>query len=258
MRIVTFLASVRSLTVAVPGNAGMPMRKIVALIALTACGQSFEVASVKLNTVAAANTLIRLPGGERLRAANFPLLWLIGEAYHVPNRQISGLPEAMSRDSYDIEAKAENPVSREQMMVMLQHLLEARFKLAVRRETKEMKAQVLVVAKGGAKLDENRDGADFFLDRIGRSKFSFHNVPMTIFANALSAWVDDTVVDQTGLKGTYDFELMVMLERSDNPQDSNAASVYSALQEQLGLKLESRKGPVEMLVIDHIEKLSGN
>lgn len=232
------------------------MKEILALIALTASAQSFEVASVKVNTVPALNTMTRMPGGERLLVTNFPLLWLIGEAYHVPNRQIIGLPDF--REDYDIEAQADHPVSRDQMMVMLQHLLEDRFKLVVHRETKEMKAQALVVAKGGPKFQENQDRAAYFMERTGASKFTFRNVPITLFANALSAWVDDTVVDQTGLKGNYDFELSVRLERTQNPQDPNAPSVYTALQEQLGLKLESRRGPVQMLVIDHIEKLSGN
>jgi uncharacterized protein (TIGR03435 family) len=235
----------------------MGARVVLAAMAMAALrGQSFEVASMKVNTVEAPNTMTRLPGGERLRVTNFPLLWLIGEAYHVPNRQISGLPD--TKETYDIEAKADHPVSREQMMAMLQHLLEDRLKLTIHRETKEMKAQALVVAKGGPKFQENQDGAALFMDRTGTSKFSFRNMPMTLFANALSAWVDDTVVDKTGLKGNYDFELMVRLERTQNPQDPNAPSLYAGLQEQLGLKLESRKGPVEMLVIDHIEKLSGN
>ncbi len=105
---------------------------------------------MKLNTARGLATMTVLPGGERLVARNMPLIWLIGEAYRVPNRQISGLPE-MATENYDIEAKAERPVSRAQMMLMLRSLLEDRFKLVVRRETKEMSAHVLVVAKGGAK-----------------------------------------------------------------------------------------------------------
>jgi hypothetical protein len=82
-------------------------------------GQSFEVASVKLNTARGQATMTSLPGGERLVARNMPLVWLIGEAYLVPNRQISGLPDGMATENYDIEAKAERPVSRAQMMLML-------------------------------------------------------------------------------------------------------------------------------------------
>jgi bla regulator protein blaR1 len=241
----------------------------IALFALAAglvLGQSFEAATLKLNTVAQQNTVTVLPGGERLRVRNFPLLWLIGAAYRVPNLQIEGLPKEMATECYDIEAKAEHKSTRDQMMRMLQSLLEERFKLTVRRETKELKAQVLIVMKGGPKLDENQDGADLLMDRAGRSKWRFHNMPMSMFANVLSNWVGDTVVDGTGLSGNYDFTVEALLEgtgpgvregRELGP-DPNAPSVYKAVQEQLGLKLESRKGPVEMVVIDHIEKPSGN
>jgi uncharacterized protein (TIGR03435 family) len=228
-----------------------------------ACGQSFEVASVKLTTVPRQGFAITcLPGGERLRVTNIAPLWLIGAAYNVPVRQISGLPEEVAKDNYDIEAKAEHPVTRQQMMVMLRKLLEDRFKMVVRRETKEMKAQVLVAAKGGPKLDENQDGAEMFMDGIDRdkNKYGFRNVPMSTFVSGLANWVDDVVVDATGLAGTYDFTVQFTLARTgkETRGDPNGPSIYAALQEQLGLKLESRKVPVEMLVIDNIEKPAGN
>jgi hypothetical protein len=168
MRIVKFLASVRSLTVAVlmaAQGTAMPehaarrvtqMRRFIAVIALTACGQSFEVASVKLGKPPARSSFGPLAGGERYRAVNAPLNWLISEAYGVPMRQISGLPQAFSGDGYDIEAKADHPVNRDRMMAMVRTLLEDRFKLVVRRQTKEIKAYVLVVGKGGAKMEERR------------------------------------------------------------------------------------------------------
>jgi len=240
------------------------MRIATLLLASTlSSAQSFEVASIKPTTVARQNFAITcLPGGERLRVTNISPLWLIGAAYNVPVRQISGLPEEVEKDNYDIEAKADHPVNRQQMMLLLRHLLEDRFKLVVRRETKEMKAQVLVVAKGGPKLDENQDGAEMFMDGIDRSKnkYGFRNVPMSVFVSALSNWVDDVVIDGTGLTEAYDFTVQYTLERpGKEPRgDPNGPSIYAALQEQLGLKLESRKVPVEMLVIQHIEKLSGN
>ena len=205
-----------------------------------------------------------LPGGERLMARNMPLIWLIGEAYRVPNRQISGLPDGFG--NYDIEAKADRPVSRAQMMLMLRSLLEDRFKLVVRRETKEMNARVLVVAKGGPKMDENRDGAELAMRKISGNKMSYHNMRMSLFANVLAGAVDDTVVDGTGLTGSYDFTLeyysgpggVGVKEGREPAPDPNGASLEAALRDQLGLRLESRKGPVEMLIVDHIERLSGN
>ena len=241
------------------------MRKLIALIALTASAQSFEVASVKLGRPPARSSFGPQPGGERYRAVNAPLGWLISAAYGVPMRQISGLPQALSGDGYDIEAKAERPVNRDQMMRMLQHLLEDRFKLVVRREAKEMKAYVLVVAKGGSKIEASQ-GGDLAVQKVNASKTVYRNMAMPVFANLLAFPVDDTVVDQTGLSGTYDFTLNYMPERlgpgvlegREPGPDPNAPSLSTALQEQLGLKLESRKGPLEMLAIEHIEKLSSN
>jgi uncharacterized protein (TIGR03435 family) len=241
------------------------MKKMIGLIALTACGQSFEVASIKPGKPPAQSTMARSPGGERFIARNMPLLWLIGEAYQVSNRQISGLPPALN-DGYDIEAKADRPVSRDQMMLMLRSLLEDRFKLVVRRETRELRTHVLVVAKGGAKMDENRDGTDLFVRKVNASQSTYHNVSMPVLASFLAFPLDDTVVDRTELKGTYDFKLDYMpdhlgpgvLEGREPGPNPNAPPLETALEQQLGLKLESRKSPVEMLIVEHIEKLSVN
>jgi uncharacterized protein (TIGR03435 family) len=238
---------------------------LIVLVAGLSRGQSFEVASVKRNTDSGHNTMTCLPGGERFRVRNMPLLWLLGAAYDIPNRQISGVPEKMATETYDIEAKAERPVNREKMMIMLRTLLEDRFKLVVRRDTKELPAQVLMVAKGGPKIEENRDGAELSMDRVARSKWGFHNMPMSTFANVLAGFVDNTVVDGTALKASYDFTLEFALqlvgpgvrEGREPAPDPNGPSLSMGLQ-QLGLKLESRKGPVELLVVDHIERPAGN
>jgi bla regulator protein blaR1 len=243
--------------------------KIICLLCFTTglvFGQEFEVASVKPNTGRGQATMTSLPGGERLVARNMPLVWLIGEAYLVPNRQISGLPDGMGTENYDIEAKAGRPVSRAQMVVMLRSLLEERFRLVVRRETKELNTHVLVVAKGGVKMDENRDGGELAMRKINGNKMSYHNIPMSLFANVMAGAVDDTVVDGTGLKGNYDFTLeyysgpggVGVKEGREAAPDPNGSSLQTALREQLGLRLESRKGPVEMLMVEHIERLSGN
>lgn len=228
-------------------------------------GQSFEVASVKLSERKSLPTMGSLPGGDRFLARNMPLIWLIGEAYQISNHQISGLPDGMKTEQYDIEAKAERPSSRAQMTLMLRNLLEDRFKLAVRRETKELNARVLVVAKGGAKLDQNQDSGDLAITKISGNKTRYHNMPMSLFANVL-AGADDAIVDQTGLKGSYDFTLDYYrgpggrgVEEGREPApDANGPSLETALRQQLGLLLESRKGLVEALVIEHIERPSSN
>src|SRR5580698_3634082 len=175
------------------------MRKAVAVIALATGfvrGQSFEVASLKPGTPHTQSTMSPLPGGERFMARNMPLVWLVSAAYNVPMRQISGLSSELANQGYDIEAKAEHPVDREQMMRMLQILLEDRFKLVARREVKELKAQALVIAKDGVKMDVNRDGAELAMRKINGNKMSYHNMPMVLFANLLAFAVDDEVFDQ--------------------------------------------------------------
>jgi uncharacterized protein (TIGR03435 family) len=247
------------------------MRKAVAVIALATGfvrGQSFEVASLKPGTPHTQSTMSPLPGGERFMARNMPLVWLVSAAYSVSMRQISGLPSELANQGYDIEAKAEHPVDREQMMRMLKTLLEDRFKLVARRETRELKAHVLVIAMGGPKVAENRDGAELAMRKITGNKASYHNISMPQFANILAFddEVDDTVVDGTGLKGSYDFTLDYyrgpggagVKEGREPAPDPNGPSLETALRDQLGLKLELRKGPVEMLMIDHIERPSGN
>jgi uncharacterized protein (TIGR03435 family) len=147
----------------------------------------------------------------------------------------------------------------------MRSLLEDRFKLMVRREMKEISTHVLVVAKGVAKMNENHDGGKLAMRKISGNKMSYHNMPMSLFANVLAGAVDDTVVDGTGLKGSYDFTLeyysgpggVGVKEGREAAPDPNGPSLQMGLQ-QLGLKLESRRGPVEMLMVEHIARLSGN
>ena len=195
-----------------------------------------------------------------------PLLWLISSAYDVSIRQVSGLPDSFSSKSYDIEAKCAQPASREQMMKMLQALIEDRFKLRFRHETKELRVYVLTVAKGGAKLEENKDGADLEARNSGAGRESYRNFPMPIFANILAAHVADTVVDKTGLTSSYDFKLEFKPERAgDGASDGHepapnldGPSLFTALREQLGLELKRQIAQVELLVIEHIEEPSAN
>jgi len=247
-------------------RAGCHPALLALALASIVCGQAFEVASVRPSKPPAQSTMAVLPGGERFMARNMPLIWLISTAYGVPMRGIRGLPEELKDTGYDIEAKAERPVNRERMMIMLRSLLEDRFKLEVRRETREMKAVVLAVAKGGAKLEENQDGAELAIRKITGNKMSYHNVPLPVFANLLALAVDDLVVDRTGLKGSYDFTLDYYagpggrgVEEGREPApDANGPSIHKALREQLGLELESQRVPVEMLVVEHVERPRGN
>jgi uncharacterized protein (TIGR03435 family) len=232
---------------------------------------AFEVATIKLNTDTTRKPSIGpSPGGERFTARNMPLVWLIASAYDVSIRQISGLPPAFNSKSYDIDAKCPQRATRPQMMRMLQSLIEERFKLRLRHDTKELSVYVLTLAKGGPKLDEHKDGADLEARNSGAGRESYRNFSMPIFANILAAHVEDTVVDKTGLTGSYDFKLEFTPERvgqgaenrhepgHEPPPNLDGPSLFTALREQLGLELRRQTVAVDLLIIDHIEAPSEN
>jgi uncharacterized protein (TIGR03435 family) len=225
---------------------------------------AFEVASVKPNK--SGNGSSRFNSGHgRLTATNVSLKSCIYFAYGIKDYQISG-PEWLSSERYDITAKAASGVPDKQLMPMLQTLLQDRFKLRLHRQTKELPAYALVVGKGGPKLHEVETGPE--QDNAGRGRLSARKISMPRLAEILSRHMDRPVLDMTGIKGVFDLTLdyapddahSTMAPRgggaggiaTDSP---SGPSIFVALQEQLGLKLEARKGPVEILVIDYAEKV---
>ena len=236
--------------------------------AMWAPPQSFEVASVKPTAVSGGMSLNRLPGG-KFMAENASLGRLIEFAYNVRDYQISGGPKWQDSDGFDIVAKAESNNPRdEEFRTMVRKLLEERFKLALHRETKELLEYSLVINKGGPKLHLT----DKDVTRIsggGKGRTIFQKASMGTLAWNLSQRLGRTVVDRTGIQGAFDFALEWVPGEGEPrkkvdgvevplPADTSGPSIFSALQEQLGLKLESRKGPVEILVVDRAEKPSGN
>jgi uncharacterized protein (TIGR03435 family) len=161
---------------------------------------------------------------------------------------------------------------------MIQALLADRFKLQFHRETKELPTYVLVVAKGGPKFHESEvvEGPDkpkgTRMSMNGRGQFNLERAPMAALANQLAQVLGRSVIDKTGLPGNYDFELkwtpdestpgmarMAVGDGPPPPSDAGAGtSIFTALQDELGLKLESTKGPVEILVIERAQKASEN
>jgi uncharacterized protein (TIGR03435 family) len=253
---------------------GIRRPAIAILLVVSVFGQTprpaevFEVASVRPSTdLARKSSIGPRPGGKRF-TAHLPLLWLIASAYDISIRQVSGLPGALRSKLYDIEATCAQPSSRQQMMRMLQALLEDRFKLRLHRGKKDLTVFVLSVAKGGPKLVENKDGADLEARNSGVGREIYRNFPMSLFANILAGArdVDDTVVDRTGLRGSYDFTLEYTPERlgpgakdGNEPQPNpDGSSLFTALRDQLGLELRRQKVPVELITIDHIEEPSGD
>jgi bla regulator protein BlaR1 len=234
---------------------------------------SFEVASVKPGDPNNPQFSYRQPPGGRYIATNVTLQDLIGSAYAVPNPRMSGGPNWLGSDRFTIEAKAAAPLppwpeSNKQLSLMLQSLLEDRFKLAVHWETKEAAVYDLVVAKGGPKLKE-ADGAENSGFGMERGRIKSLALPLGYLASNLAYLLGRPVIDKTGLSAKYDYTLSYTPDASHAaalpppgpdaaPPDPNGPTIFTALQEQLGLRLESTKGPVDILVIDHVEKPDAN
>jgi len=219
----------------------------------------FEVASIKPAPPGAGNTTMKFEPGGRFRATGAPLNALIQLAYGVKDFQVSGRPtwaDSESYESYDVVAQpaAGVTLNRDQLKVAIQALLADRFKLKFHRETKDLPIYSLVVGKNGPKLTKNIDapgpGAT-----IGSGQLKGSKISMSILADLLAQLLDRTVRDDTGISGDFDVKL-----NWDPGQTANmdGPSIFTALQEQLGLKLNAQKGPVEILIIDSAERPSGN
>lgn len=240
------------------------------LIAFAQERPAFEVASVRAVKpgTQAEPTVEPSPGGLTIRSKN--LIGLLMWAYQIHEaNQISG-PDWILTQDFDITAKAAGPVSTDQLRLMLQTLLEERFKLELHREQKIVSLYSLVVDKNGAKMhevqEEPRNGASIGLaDGVVTFQMVNH---ISQLAQMLPSFLDGRPVeDKTGLTGVYEFTLNVELDADQMkrmPQSGMAftgfgytSGIFDAV-ERLGLKLESTKGPVEFLVIDHVEKPDAN
>jgi bla regulator protein blaR1 len=237
----------------------------------------FEVASIKPSNSADRRLLFNVQPGGRLTVANFTLKKLIQQAYDIKDFQISGgpggFPNWIGSDQFDITAKAEDSTDYKQLRLMLQSLLADRFQLVMRRDTKEMPTYALVLDKNGPKFKESAAESQSGMMRIRRGVVVNQGVGISQLAEELSNFLGRAVVDKTGLAGKYDVKLewqpdenqIAMFQNMGVPEgfgapapDANGPSLFAALQEQLGLKLESQKGPVEIFVIEHVERPSEN
>jgi uncharacterized protein (TIGR03435 family) len=262
------------------------------LLRSQAARPEFAVASVKPNHTGCCTTYGAGNGGSG--GKNVTLKMLIAFAYHLQQFQISGGPRWIDSEHFDIEGKAENArADPEQLRLMLRSLFEDRFKLKVHYETKPSAVYALVVGKGGPKLKLSRDQSRQNVDgpsppgvgpnhgaiRIGVGNLVGNAVTLSWFATMLSQRMDRVIVDKTNLDGRFDVQLQWAPIPGENPfdqggnklpaaivdnggatltADPSGPSIFSAIQEQLGLKLESAKAPVELLVIDHVEMPSEN
>jgi uncharacterized protein (TIGR03435 family) len=224
----------------------------------------FEVASVRPSAPDATN---RGSGGHtgsgRVLMTNSTLKRLIMGAYGVGQNEIIGGPDWLDQDKFDIQAKADQSTDGDTLMKMQQALLADRFKLAIRRENKTIPVYVLGIAKNGPKLEKSESGESS--SGNGRGHLEGRNIDMAGLAWRLGRQLDRPVVDRTELPGAFNYKLEwtpedELAKRSTQPGAAlpDLPSIFVAIQQQLGLKLEPQKAPVEVLVIDHAQKPTEN
>src|SRR5262245_47531495 len=252
---------------------------------------SFEVATIKPNNPDGRQMMITRPGG-RLSIAGATVRMLVAAAYRVRDFQVIGGPNWINTDRFDIEAKAEDGANiryGQTGLLMMQNLLADRFQLKTHRETGELPLYELIVAKDGAKLqsvpEPERPGPNApppalpvpgaklppgTLWSQRRGELVGSAVTLANFVPWLSQTLGRTIVDKTGLTGFFDLTLRWAPDSvqpaepfgaspdTPPPADPAGPSIFTALQEQLGLRLESSKGPVQVIVIDSVEAPSEN
>jgi uncharacterized protein (TIGR03435 family) len=220
---------------------------------------SFEIVSIRRNLNGGLNTQINT-SGERFTVSNGSVKTLIRNAYDVLSFQLNGGPRWLDTDMYDIVATTgvNETISPEQLKLLLRNLLADRFQLKVHWETREATVYALVLDKNGRKFKEGSDGEKPGINTRkgpGEAQMRGTNQPISILASNLGNQLGRFVLDKTGLAGLYDW---LLVWDPDPAPDSTNPSILTAVQQQLGLKLESQKGPMEMLVIDSAEKASEN
>jgi uncharacterized protein (TIGR03435 family) len=245
----------------------IPVLSILALSACPVLGQpaTFEVASVKSSKLAgeaSRRERIESPPGS-LIMSNVRFTRVMQWAYRVQDYQITG-PGWINDERFDIVAKAATPVPENQLRIMLQELLAERFKLALHRQTKEMQAYVVTIGKEGHKLTESTTEGPMDVKPTGMFRATVLRADLDEVASMLSTPLQTPVLNLTGLKGRYDFsadlaehvtpELLNTKRPGPEMIQDMIAIAISAMRKQLGLNVELRKVPVELLVIDHAEK----
>lgn len=244
-------------------------------------GATYDVATITLSDPNARGSSAGPRSNGTFISTNQPLKSAICNAYDVSLLRCIGGPVWLGSDRYDIEAKPDSATTEQLLKLnwkqrgpvqerMMQALLADRLKLKVHLETREMPIFALVIAKGGLKMHEAQAGNTYANGLklggkpLGRQSFTMGNGNMTaqaVLMDTLAANLGNmtghVVENKTGLAGAYDFTLQYS-PSDPPPPDSTAPSIYTAVEEQLGLKLESTKGPVQVLVIDHVERPSEN
>jgi uncharacterized protein (TIGR03435 family) len=238
---------------------GIPVLLLItAASAFAADRKAFDVASIRPAERGRESTVFE-PGGVTMR--NTRLSACIRWAYGVQQFQISG-PGWIDEARFDIVAKAATPAPEADVKLMMQTLLADRFKLVFHHETKELPALVMTVGKNGHKLTPTDvEGTPTF--QTGKMNLTGRGATLAQLINFVSGEIRQPIIDQTGLTGKYNYfldinayvtEEMMKSAAPDGPPHEAATIIAQAVQAQLGLKIESKKMPIEMLVIDAMEK----
>jgi len=220
--------------------------------------QEFDVASIKPNLTGVGGGSFNTLSPGRLDATNVSLRALVRFAFGVRDDQIAGGPAWFDTQKYDVVAKVDSLTAAGSIPFepLVQTLLADRFRLKVHRETTQLPVFSLVVAKNGPRLVARSSTEPGLIGMIpagqGLTGRRYSKASMPVFVGQLGRIVGRSVIDNTGLAGEYDFTLVYA--RDEQPNNPS----YTALQEQLGLKLEPAKGPVEIVVVDSAEKPSEN
>jgi uncharacterized protein (TIGR03435 family) len=236
--------------------------------------KAFEVASIKLTDPNFAGKLIQTPGPGRIAFRGQTLADLVGFAFDIDSRLVIGIPTAFSATRYDVVATSDQigtataTFGRNDVRLMLEALLVERFKLVSRRDTREVPVYGLYVANGGHRLKARSEvdaGAPLSMLFQG-ANLPARNVPMSLFVDGLQkAVLDRPVIDNTGLRGNFDFDLTWRPDPSQfggrggtmpAASDPDRADIFTAVQEQLGLKLQPEKGPTTVIVVVAVERPS--
>jgi uncharacterized protein (TIGR03435 family) len=243
--------------------------------------EAFEVATVKPTPPGdyRGARLFKMPSAHQFIAKNYPLRLLIGLAFNLTPRAISGGPEWIDSDHYDIVAATPGEVrpTFDEQMSMLQKLLTDRFNLTFHREKKQFSIFAITIANNGPKLKESAappDDAPALVmtvypaasGGVDHVLMPGHNATVAQFASVLQrAVLDRPVVDQTGLSGKYDFELEWTPDETQfggtlpqGPPDSDKPGIFAAVQQQLGLRLEATRGPIDTMVINRVARPTAN
>lgn len=219
-------------------------------------GPSYEVASIKPNTSGSGASTTKGDKG-RIVFTNVTLRRFIERAYSVKPFQVIG-PDWMEALRFDIVAKYPEDTKDDDRTLMLRKLLEDRFKLAVHHESKELPGYALMVARSGFKLKPAEPGTPDTTHNSGRvDELKVKKITMTQLADLLARSLGEMVVDKTGISGIYDFE--IRWSNNDRNSTGNEAealpTLFTALQETVGVRLQPQKVPVDVIVVDHLERV---